>query len=222
MIKRLGFLLVLMCSVSAFAQPGINKWSIGGELLLPSSKANPAFRSFMNGLLVAQPKVTFQPTKHWFLSAGPRYMYYTVSEFKVPQKMNGGIHIVGGGLEVGYSTWQGKRFAVEFGMKVGAAHYMFRTDSTRTLGNRQLTAMYYEPNVQFVLMADEAVAYRWIMGYNFAGYAFRPDMVQSTWGGYKLQDLGASTQSIVIGFGITYYLGNKRSDTDLDESIFRE
>lgn len=216
-MKKALFILSLFIGSVSFAQPNVNKWRVSGEVMLPSAKSNKAFRGYMNGLVIANPMLTYQLGDHFYASIAPRYMYYTVSEFKVPQKMNGGLHVAGGHLELGYTSWQTKNFAIEFGCKVGAAHYMFRTDSTRTLGNRQLTAMYYEPNVQFVLMADEAVAYRWIVGYNFSGFAFRPDMIQATWGGYKLEDLGASTQSIVVGFGISYFFGNERSDTDLNE-----
>jgi hypothetical protein len=215
MKNLLGLLIFLSVGSSYLAQPGIEKWSITGELMLPSGQSNKAFKSYLNGLVVAQPKLTYSISKHWYASVGPRYMYYTVSEFKVPQKMNGGLHVAGGNVELGYKAWQTPKFGIEFGVKVGAAAYLFRTDSTKTQGNRQVTAMNYEPNIQFVLLSDEAVAYRWIVGYNFAGFAFQPDMIRATGGGYKPDDLKASTQSIVVGFGITYYLGNKRSDTDL-------
>lgn len=216
-MKNAVLICFLFFGLYSFAQPNVNKWRVSGEVMLPSDKSNKAFRGFMSGLVVANPMLTYQFSKHFYGSIAPRYMYFSVSEFKVPQKMNGGMHVAGGHLEFGYTSWQSKNFAIEFGCKVGAARYMFRTDSTRTLGFRDINAMYYEPNVQFVLMADEAVAYRWIVGYNFSGFAFRPDMIQATWGGYKLEDLQASTQSIVIGFGISYFFGNPRSDTDLNE-----
>lgn len=222
----IGLLAALFFTSVAIAQPDKEKWSVGGEVMLPSGQANKAYKSYMAGLLVAGPKLTYSINKHFFASIGARYMYCNVSEFKTPQKMNGGLHMVGGHLELGYKAWQGPRFGIEFGVKVGAANYHY---STRTIikdkfsnnitvlerFNNNVNAMYYEPNVQFVLLADEAVAYRWIMGYNFAGYAFRPDMIGATGGGYKPDDLKASTQAIVVGFGITLYLGNKRSDTDI-------
>ena len=219
---------VLFLSLAS-AQPQLEKWSITGELMLPSGQANKAFKSYLNGLVIAQPKLTYSINKHLYASFGARYGYYNVSEFKTPEKMNGGLHVVGANLELGYKAWQTSKFGIEVGVKVGAANYNF---NTRTIQkdkfsnnitvlqrfNYNLNAMYYEPNVQFVLLADEAVAYRWIVGYNFSGFAFQPEMVQTnTMGGYQREDLQSPTQSIVIGFGMTYYLGNKRSDTDLDE-----
>ncbi len=221
-----GLIAVMLFCGMAFAQPETEKWSVTGELMLPSGQTNKAFKAYMNGLVIAQPKLTYSINEHFYASIGGRYSYYNVAEFKVPQKMNGGLHIIGGNLELGYKAWQTPKFGLEFGFKVGAADYHFNTrtivkdkfSNNITVLERfsnHVTAMYYEPNIQFVLLADEAVAYRWIVGYNVAGYAFRPDMIGATGGGYGTEDLQASTQSIIVGFGITYYLGNKRSDTDL-------
>lgn len=220
MVLRKWFIVVfvVVCAGNAIAQPETNKWSISGELLLPSGRANGPFRSYLNGLVNAHPKLTYTIADHWFVSAGPKYMYYTVSEYKVPEKMNGGMHVKGGDLEFGYTRWMTKNFGMDFGMKVGFANYSFVTDTTRLYGVPQVNSMYYEPNIQFVLMADEGVAYRWIVGYNISAFDFQPTYLGlETNGGFSDADINKPSQTFLVGFGMTIYLGNKRSDTDILE-----
>ncbi len=201
-----------------FSQIENDKWSGTIELCLPSGRANAAFKDYLNGLVNVYPKIQYKVLPNWFVAAGPRYQYSTISEFKVPEKMNGGMHVVGGNIELGWSKWQTPRFALEVGLRAGVAQHIFITDSTRTSQIQRVNAGYLEPTLTFVLAADEAVAYRWIVGYNITGFGFKPwNIGVNTNGGFQLSDFNKATQSILIGFGMTYYFGNTRSDVFIDE-----
>lgn len=220
-IRRLAIACAL-CFFTLFAHGQLSKdvWSITGELSLPSGRSNPAFRNYLNGLINVHPKIAYKPVEHWYVALGPKYMYYTISEYKVPQKINGGMHVVGGDLEVGWTKWQGPHFGIEFGVKTGVVSQLFVTDITRETGIQRVNCIYTEPTLSLILLADEAVAYRWIVGYNISGYHFKPyHLGFDTMDGYTDSDLNKPAQSLLVGFGMTYYFGNKRSDVFIDDGL---
>lgn len=205
-----------------FQAPRVNgqiendKFSVTAELLLPSGMASKPFRSYLNGLVNVHPKFQYKPAKHIYVALGPKYMYYTVAEFKVPIKTNGGMHAYGGGIEAGYSTWITERFGIELGVKAGAMQHQLKTDLMASA--YKLNAMYVEPSLSLILASDEAVAYRWIVGYNWMGFDLMPHHLGfNTNGGYSADDFKVGAQSIVFGFGMTYYFKNQRSDVFIDD-----
>lgn len=215
--KMLLVLVVLGFANSGLAQIGDDKLNVTMELALPSGRANGAYRAYLNGLVNVQPKLQYKFARDWYVAAGPKYSYYIISEFKVPVKMNGGAHTYGAFIEAGWHKWQTERLALEIGCKGGLAQTAFVTDLTRESGIQRVTAAFVEPTISLVLASDEAVAYRWIIGYNISGYDFKPYHVGlQTLGGYTEDDLNKPAQSLIVGFGMSYYFKNKRSDTFID------
>lgn len=219
MSKRVLLFVGLVCSqLVVFGQIGKDKWNITTELTLPSGRTNAAFNNYLKGLVNVNPKLQFKPTKHFYVAFAPKYMYYSVASYKVPEKMNGGMHVAGGNIEFGYTTWRTNYFGMEFGLKFGMAESIFVTDKTKVTGIIRKNSTYFEPTLSFILAADEAVAYRWIVGYQFSSLQFHPsDIGLSTLGGYTPQQLAHNTRTILIGFGFSYYFGNPRSDNYIDE-----
>lgn len=223
-----------MTCLESNAQIGNDKWNVTAELTLPIGTHNKVFKDYLKGLVSFQPKFQYKPFKNWYVAFGPKYMFYQVNEYKVPFEPNvsndsvvknkktvsmiGGMHVIAGDLEVGYTNWVSERVGIDLGMKVGIANQRFITSGTKYYGKQQVTSIYLQPTFSLIVAADEAVAYRWIVGYNFSGYAFNPTRIGSTQSnGYKGSDLKGSTQSLLIGFGISYYFKNKRTDVFLDE-----
>lgn len=209
-------LLGLFAGKPAYSQLGKDTWGITGELMLPSGLASKPFRAYLNGLVNVHPKIVYKPLKNWYVAAGPKYMYYTVSEFKLPVKTRGGMHAFGGGVEFGYMKWIGEQFAFEVGVKGGGMQHVFQTGLLEN--PKKLLAAYVEPAFTFIIAADEAVSYRWTLGYNFMGFQLMPDHLGlNTNGGYTMEEYEVGAQSLVIGFGMTYYFGNQRSNTFIDD-----
>lgn len=216
-IRTAALVLMLLAAAPAGAQIGDDKLSFTIEATLPSGRANPAFRNCLNGLVNAQPKVQYKFARDWFAGAGLRYSYYTVSEFKAPQKTTGGMHVFGAFAEVGWNKWQTERFGLEIGMKAGLAQQVFITGLTRETGIQRVNALFLQPTLSLILAADEAVAYRWIVGYNIDGYDFKPyHLGMNTGGGYTPDELNQPSQSLLVGFAFSYYFGNER-DSDINE-----
>jgi len=158
-----------------------------------------------------QPKIQYKFAKTLFVAAGARYSYYTVSEFKVPEKTTGGANSFGGFVEIGWNSWQTRRFGLEAGLKTGFAQTVFITGLTRATGIQRVNAAFFQPTISLILAADEAVAYRWIVGYNVDMYNFQPHHLGMTaQGGYTADDLRKPSQSLLVGFAFTYYFGNDR------------
>lgn len=234
-MKQVALVAMLALGVfSSNAQIGNDKWNITGELMLPVGLNNKMFKNYMKGLVYVHPKIQFKPFKHWYVAFGPKYAYYQVNEYRVPYEaeisedtvinhqkvysMIGGMHVIGGDIELGYTNWLSPRFGIDIGVRTGVAYHLFSTSGTKHYGKQDVTAMYFEPTLSLILAADEAVAYRWVVGYNFSGYRFDGYRIGSTSAnGYKPEDLKAGTQSLVVGFAITYYFKNKRSDVFIDE-----
>lgn len=234
-MKKFVFLLFILGSLTnSNAQIGNDKWNITGEVMLPMGMGNKMFKNYLNGLIYAHPKIQYKPLKNWYVAFGPKYMYYKVNEFRIPfepgvsndsvynhkkvYSMYGGMHVLGGDIELGWTNWVGPRLGVEFGVRGGVAQHWFVTSGTKKYGSQQVVAAYVEPVFSLVLAADEAVAYRWIVGYNFTGYRFKGERIGSTSsGGYTEKDLRAPTQSLFVGFAMSLYFNNKRSDVFIDE-----
>ncbi|HRP53093.1 MAG TPA: hypothetical protein PLI97_06250 [Fluviicola sp.] len=236
-MKQVAIITVLCCALMSNTQAQIqnDKWNITGELMLPAGMANKMFRNYLNGLIYAHPKIQYKPIKHLYIAFGPKYMYYKTNPYKIPfepgvsndsvsnhkkvYSMLGGMHVLGGDVEVGWTSWVGPRFGIELGVRAGVAHHWFTTSGTKKYGKQEVTAVYVEPLLSLVLASDEAVAYRWVVGYNFTGYKFNGNRIGSTSsGGYKPEDLKAPTQSLFVGFAISFYFNNQRSDVFLDEN----
>ena len=233
MKKVLALFSILSFFANSNAQIGNDKWSITGELTLPIGMGNKMFKNYLNGLISVHPRIQYKPFKNWYVAFGPRYMYYKVNEYKIPfepginkddvvnhQKvvsMRGGMHVLGGDVELGWTNWVGPRLGLEMGVRFGIANHRFVTTGTKNYGPQQVTAGYIEPAFSVILASDEAVAYRWIVGYNISGYNFQNYRIGSTTsGGYTAKDLAGPTHSLLIGFAMTYYFKNKRSDVFID------
>lgn len=212
-IVLLGGLMAICPSVAQISKDKIN---LTIEAALPSGRSNPAFRSYLNGLVNLQPKLQYRFGDHIVAAIGPKYSYYVVSEFKVPQKMKGGAHTVGGFLELGWTDWRTESLGIEFGVKTGLAQTIFITSLTRLSGIQRVNAMYVEPTFSLIVVSDEAVCYRWIIGYNITGYDFKPFHTGiGSDVSYTPEELNKPCQSLLVGFGFSYYFGNKRSDDEI-------
>lgn len=185
----------------------IPKHSFTIELGLPVATSNKPYQSMMMGLVKFAPYYQFTLKNHLSFGLGANYSYFKANEFRVPEKVVGGIHSAGGFIKVGYEQFHSMRFGTDFGIKAGYTNTLFDTDVNRKNGGRQsLNCVYIEPTAAVVLTAGEYTSYRFVVGYSFQGYDFNTSQlgIQST-GGYKPADFNHVTQYITFGFGFTYY-----------------
>lgn len=207
-------------SIGAFAQEDeydideniygdiIPKHSFTIELGLPVPTSNKPFQSIMQGFVRLSPYYQFTLKNHLAFGVGANYNYFKVNQFRVPEKVSGGVHIAGGFVKVGYEKFHSMRFGTDFGVKLGFNTNQFVTDSNATnLGGAYVVNTYFvEPTIGLILTSGEFTSYRFVVGYNYQGNDFNTQNlgINST-GGYKESDLSKKTQFMTFGFGFTYY-----------------
>lgn len=184
------------------------KHSFSLELGLPVSTSNKASRSMMMGLINFAPFYQYTLENHLSFGAGVNYSYFRANEFKVPQKVVGGVHNVGAFVKVGHEQFHSMRFGTTAAVKVGYAQSYFTTDANRANngGPVVIDGIYIEPNFGLVLTAGEFISYSFVVGYAFQGYKFKTSQLGiESQGGFSAADYSKSTQFMSFGFGFTYY-----------------
>jgi hypothetical protein len=184
------------------------KHSFSLELGLPVTTSNKAAQSMMMGLINFAPFYQFTLQNHLSFGAGVNYSYFKANEFKVPQKVIGGVHNVGAFVKVGHEQFHSMRFGTTAAIKLGYAQSYFTTDLNRTNngGPIAIDGIYIEPNVGLVLTAGEFISYSFVVGYAFQGYKFKTSQLGiDAQGGFSGADYKKGTQFMSFGFGFTYY-----------------
>ena len=185
------------------------KHSFSLELGLPVSTSNKPFQKVMMGLINFAPYYQFTLQNHISFGAGLNYSYFRANEFKVPEKVIGGVHNVGAFVKVGHEKFHSMRFGTTAAIKVGYTQSHFTTDLNRTVngGPVAIDGIYIEPNFGLVLTAGEYISYSLVVGYAFQGYQFNNTHLGiDAKGGFSAADYAKSTQFMTFGFGFTYYI----------------
>lgn len=215
MYKKL-YLLFLICTASfhSLSQKIETKGTFNVELTLPGASANPAFKDIMQGLANVSVFYQYSFLFHMNVGAGVRYALFTVDEFAVPSPIYGNMQSGTAFIKLGYDKFHSDRFATDFGVKLGYTEAFFSTDVNKENGVNPVRASSgnIESTVGLILTADERNSYRLVLGYGFQGFGFQPSMIglQSN-EGYDPSDFNKITQYFMLGFGYTYYFGQKSS-----------
>ena len=213
-MKKICTILILFLSVSSFsnAQSVTPKYTYNVELCLPVAMSNQPFDDFMQGLVGASTYGQYSFPFHLNVGAGLRYSYFTINEFSVPSPVFGGVHSGSAFAKVGWDKFHSDRFATDFGLKVGYSQTFFDTDLNKAAGKNpvQVGSSFAEFTTAFILTANEQSSYRWILGYGMQGFGFSPQQIGlETNGGYDPENFKTITSYLVVGFGYTYYFGNR-------------
>ncbi len=186
----------------------VPKHSFTIELGLPVGTSNKAFKFMMQGLVRFSPYYQFTLKNHLAFGIGANYNYFKVNQFRVPEKVSGGLHSAGGFVKVGYEKFHSMRFGTDYGVKIGYNTNQFVTDTNSTnLGKAFVSnSLFIEPTVGLVLTSGEFTSYRFVVGYTFQGNDFNTSNlgINST-GGYSASELSKNTSFMTFGFGFTYY-----------------
>jgi len=178
------------------------------ELGLPNSTANKPYNSMMQGLVKVAPYYQFSLRNHLTFGIGANYTYFKLNRLNINEQINGGIHSVGGFVKVGYEKFHSMRFGTDIGLKLGYGQSIFVSDSNSVNGGpKMVNAPYVEPTFAVILTANEVSSFRFVVGYAFQGYGFRPSMLgYNSNAGYDPSKFSTATQYFTFGFGFTYYI----------------
>lgn len=191
------------------------KFTYNIELGLPVATSNEPFRDIMQGLVTLNTYQEYNFPFHLNIGLGIKYSYFTVNEFAISEPVFGGIHSGGGFLKVGWQQFHGDIFATDFGVKFGYAGHMFITDVNKANGVNPLKFqnVFVEPVFSLILKADQRNSYRLNLGYTFYGFPYQPtDIGLASNGDYSPETLDNASQFFFVGFGYSFYFGEKASD----------
>jgi len=214
----MGKLLVILLFAgtigTAYAQKVEPKGTFNVELTLPGAVANKPFKSIMQGLVNCSVYYQYSLPFHLNFGGGVRYSIFTVNEFKVPSPVDGNMQMGSAFLKIGWDKFHTERFATDFGIKYGYTEGFIFTDVNKAEGNnpRRFNSTNMEATLGLILTADERNSYRLVLGYGGYGYGFDPKVLglksDET---YNVEDYSKLTQYFFVGFGYTYYFGQKSS-----------
>lgn len=218
MAMKTSFLIFSFAFICTFSQAQGEfepKHTFNVELGLPVATSNKPFRDIMQGLVTVNTYYQYSFPFHLNIGLGAKYSYFTVNEFAISEPVFGGLHTGAAFAKIGWDKFHGEIFATDFGVKIGYAEHFINTDVNKGKGINpvRFSNVFVEPVFSFILKADQRNSYRLNLGYTFYGFPFKPvDTGLESNGDYTPEQLGNSTQFFFVGFGYTFYFGEKASD----------
>lgn len=199
---------------SIYAQKVDPKGTFNVELTLPGSVSNAPFSDIMQGLANVSVLYQYSFPIHLNVGGGVRYSLFTVDEFAVPSPVYGNMQSGSVFLKLGYDKFHNDRFATDYGVKLGYTETLFSTDVNKEIGVNpvRVSGPGAEATIGLILTADERNSYRLIFGYGLQNFGFNPSMIGlESNEGYDPGEFDRITQYFCLGFGYTFYFGQKSS-----------
>jgi len=189
--------------------------SLKVDMGLPASQGNKPFKSLMQGLFNVSAYYQYTLPFGLNFGGGGNFNYFTLNEFKLPGTVKGGISTIGGFGKLGFEKFFSPKLALDAGMKFGYSYSFSKNSSTiEKIGRSfEYDAPYLEPMVNLYLMADEQSGFSLSIGYVFRGVKFNAShLMVDEITGFEPEDFGGNTHYLIVGFGYTYYFGNKSNN----------
>lgn len=187
--------------------------SLQAQLTLPNTVSNRPFNDIMQGLVNVHLGYQFTTKNSLCFGGGIKSTYLDINEFKTPDKLQGGLLMVGPYTKLGYQKFYGN-FGVDVGVKIGYSLNFSANDNCKEILGRSYNfdAGFVEPEIGLALQASENSSFRLAISHAVYGFQFKPHMFcQPEFSGYTDVNLDKAAQIFSIGFGYSYYFGNKKS-----------
>jgi hypothetical protein len=184
------------------------------ELGLPNGFVNAPFKNIMQGVVYVSPMYQYTLRSGLMFGAGVHYSYFNINQFRINQKISGGMHNGAAFIKLGHEKFWTPSLATDIGVKAGFAQTAFVTDTLKSMGityNSKQSA-YIEPNIGICLAADVNASFRLTIGYAFYGFGFKPwDIGINSDLGYSASELNKLSSYLIVGFGYSRYFNGKKS-----------
>jgi len=188
------------------------------DLGLPNAFVNEPFKDIMQGLVSATPTYQYRMPSGFAYGVGVQYTYFAINEFRLPEKVYGGMHTGAAFLKLGYEKFFNEIIGIDAGLRVGYLQSYMRSDALLANNNerfRMTQATYFEPMISLVMAVDVNSSYRFTVGYPVYGFNFTPGMigVQNNLG-YNPADFNKTASFLTVGFGWSFYFNGKKGSSD--------
>jgi hypothetical protein len=211
--------LFLMSVLVSFAQVDVDD-SFTLEIGLPNNFSNVPNKTIMQGLICVSPSYQYAFKSGLAIGIGLHYTYFNINQFRVTEKVFGGIHNGAAYVKIGHEKFWGDFFGTDFGVKLGYMESYSNTNLLRYKGMqfKRTQAFYIEPTMAFILASDVNASFRLTVSYPFYGYSFSPEMIGvSTSLGYTADQISKTNSALTVGFGYTRYFNGKKSSSGGDD-----
>lgn len=219
MKKSFFTILFSFCALFSIAQVDVDD-SFTLEIGLPNNFSNVPNKTIMQGLICVSPSYQYAFKSGLAIGVGLHYTYFNINQFRVTEKVFGGIHNGAAYVKIGHEKFWGDFFGTDFGVKLGYMESYANTNLLRDKGMqfRRTQAFYIEPTMAFILASDVNASFRLTVSYPFYGYAFSPEMIGvSTSLGYTADQISKTNSALTVGFGYTHYFNGKKSTSGSDD-----
>ena len=203
MKKILFSSIVVMMFYSPLKAQDFNggKQSFHAGVSFPNALSNFAFQEIMQGLINLQAHYQYSVLNQLYVGAGLKNNYFTINEFKTPTGVNGGMHIGGPFIKLGYEEYFGR---VGFDFGVNTSYNINRVSATNT--RYTFDAFAFEPTVGLSLTATEKSSYRLNLSWANYGFVFKPHMLnENKLAGLNPEELTKGSNAFTIGFSYALY-----------------
>jgi|TARA_R110000737_G_scaffold164641_2_gene192306 hypothetical protein len=180
---------------------------------LPVNTTNKAFKGIMQGLVNGSTHFQYTLDNTLCFGLGVNYSYFTLNEFKVSEKIKGGLQMGSLFAKLGQEKFHTSNFGTDIGIKAGYNFSVFNSDSLTSQGNRNEISrnFYIEPQVGIMLTMDENTSIKLAVGYVFQDFGFSPSLMGlSSNNGFDSANFNKITQYLTIGFGYTHYFKTRK------------
>ncbi len=203
-------ILIFFSATFAFSQGSLlPRHSFQAQLTLPNTVTNRAFNDIMQGLVNIHTGYQFTTVQGLCFGGGFKMSYLDINEFKTPDKLQGGMLLVGSYGKVGFQKFYGN-FGLDAGVKIGySLNFSANENCTEVLGRSyNFDSGFVEPEIGLALQASEKSSFRLVLSYAVYGFQFKPHMFcQKEFSGYTDVNLDKAAQIFSIGFGYSYFFG---------------
>ena len=217
-IKKISFVLCLSGILAKPHHANAQKMEFDDsfvfEFNLPNGFVNAPFKNIMQGVVYAAPMYQYAFKSGIMVGAGLHYSYFTINQFRINQKVSGGMHTGAAFVKVGHERFWTPSLATDISVKTGLAQTAFVTDVLKSQGitYNAKQSLYIEPNIGICLAADVNASFRLSLGYAFYGFGYKPwDIGINSNLGYTSSELGRISSFLVVGFGYSRYFNGKKS-----------
>ena len=184
------------------------------ELGLPNGFVNAPFKNILQGVVYVSPMYQYTLRSGLMFGAGMHYSYFNINQFRINQKISGGMHNGAAFIKLGHEKFWTPSLATDIGVKAGFAQSAFVTDTLKSMGitYNSKQSVYIEPNIGICLAADVNASFRLTIGYAFYGFGFKPwDIGINSDLGYSASELNKLSSYLIVGFGYSRYFNGKKS-----------
>ncbi|MBM3418235.1 MAG: hypothetical protein FJY17_04855 [Bacteroidetes bacterium] len=231
-MNRILLLFLIASATHTSAQKIDPDDSFTFELCLPNGTANKPFREIMQGVVSATPYYQYTLKNALSFGLGMNYSYYAINQFRVTQKILGGIHQGAAFLKIGHEKFWSERMGTDIGVKIGYSELFVKSNllASQGISFRRMDGLFIEPTISYVITTDVNSSLRLVLGFPFYNFKFQPWTVgEGSWvyatsssgdnntpGVYEEQTTKSNASAFSIGFGYTFYFNGKKSEPWLD------